>query len=151
VLLGWEDLSARTHWALIDPSGLFADQSGVMEPPVLPPSSAPPAPPIAPVLPVAAVLPGSGPVFTLIAEGSGEGAAAGPVGVLAGAGTAATGGIVYYGTTATIAEMNESAAYQTEWQAVHDANVALLEIQHSPFHSGEERTRDNSQMATGAY
>jgi RHS repeat-associated protein len=98
---------------LVDPFGLSGGQTGVMEPPVEePPVTIPepePEPPVAPTPP--RVVP-----FC----------AANPEICVGGVGAVATGAIVYYGASATSAEMNANAAYDQELQAIHKMNQALL-------------------------
>ena len=107
---------------LSDPRGLSPDGGGgapVMEPPVEEPPVVAPAPPeipsSVPEPPVAPTPPGTVPFCVANSE-----VCVGAVGV------AATGAIVYYGGSATVAVMHENAAYDELMQAEHNLNQIYL-------------------------
>jgi RHS repeat-associated protein len=111
----------------------FADPSGNCPTCLAPPP--PTAPPPVVTVPItvgagagtaAAAGEGSAPVMTLVAGGSAEGSGAGPIGVVVGIGVAATRGIIYQKVKYNQAIDNEDAAYDTELQAIHKMNQALL-------------------------
>lgn len=132
---------------LVDRYGLSDGQTGVLERPTrIPPRApaptsgpvAPPAPPIAP--------PGPGPVFELIAGGSGEGGVgAGPIGVVAVAGVIVLADYGYEMQQAISALNHENDAYAEFWRMQHMENQAIQNLLKQPKPlTGRESKRPKS-------